>query len=315
MSIMIVGLDNSGKTSVLNSLTSMNKQEQSQNISRASAELVDSSSDHMLTQLAPNHVTTYDEQSYDQDTPLMDVDKTNRLQMLYDSSSDINMPTNLGLDKGFASNVGPNILPTVGYNYERIQYKNATITVLDLSGQSRYRNLWQEFYNGVDAIVFVIDSSDLIRFVVARDELETLLSHPYFSTLSSKSNNNRQPKEAGSSPSNMQQKQITICQGKLIQAPLEINMSAGRGIDRFKKRISKGELNLRQRLKVPILFLANKTDLPHSVETEVIVKALNLNQLPIDRHPWLIQATSVTQNQGIGEAFDWLVSQLLYVGN
>lgn len=194
---------------------------------------------------------------------------------------------------------------TVGYNYERIQYKNLSLVILDFSGQNKYRGLWQEFYNCVDGIVFVIDSSDLIRLVVVRDELENMLSHPFFGTLENNSNHrNTNVKMASSSTTTsdplLTQKQISVSQGKLIQSPLE------RGSQQHHQHQQEQQS---VRCKVPILFLANKTDLANSVDTEVIIKALNLQQLPSDRHPWSIQATSVKLNQGISEAFDWLIGQ------
>ncbi|XP_053733604.1 ADP-ribosylation factor-like protein 6 isoform X7 [Synchiropus splendidus] len=46
-----------------------------------------------------------------------------------------------------------------------------------MSGQSRYRNLWEHYYKESHAIIFVIDSSDKLRMVVAKEELDTLLNH------------------------------------------------------------------------------------------------------------------------------------------
>jgi ADP-ribosylation factor-like protein 6 len=37
--------------------------------------------------------------------------------------------------------------------------------------------LWEHYYPDADVIIFVIDSSDKLRISVAKDELETLLSH------------------------------------------------------------------------------------------------------------------------------------------
>lgn len=80
-----------------------------------------------------------------------------------------------------------------------------SFTVFDMSGQSRYRNLWEHYYKykthhsshmktrdskmtvsiitflvllrESHAIIFVIDSSDKLRMVVAKEELDTLLNH------------------------------------------------------------------------------------------------------------------------------------------
>ncbi|KAG5215712.1 hypothetical protein JEQ12_001288 [Ovis aries] len=53
-----------------------------------------------------------------------------------------------------------------------------SFTVFDMSGQGRYRNLWEHYYKEGQAIIFVIDSSDKLRMVVAKEELRTLLNHP-----------------------------------------------------------------------------------------------------------------------------------------
>lgn len=281
LSIMLIGLDSSGKTSLLNYLATINSCRSS---SRGQTVCKSSSSSQTLKQ---------------------------------DTTEDGAQSENQN-EEGLNRSSG-NILPTVGYNYERIQYRHLTFTVLDFSGQNRYRNLWQEFFNGVDAIVFVIDSSDLIRLVVVRDELETMLNHPYFISLTD-ANTDDIHDHRSFPPSLTQQRQITINQGKLIQSPLEtspnsVTARAPESADRsLSKRLtcaaSSGADSSRRRNKVPILFLANKCDLANSVDTEVIIKALNLNQLPVDRHPWSIKATSVSSNQGIVEAFDWLVFQL-----
>ncbi|KAG8227318.1 hypothetical protein J437_LFUL006759 [Ladona fulva] len=47
-----------------------------------------------------------------------------------------------------------------------------------MSGQGRYRNLWENYYNDCHGIIFVVDSSDTLRLVVVRDELDLLLNHP-----------------------------------------------------------------------------------------------------------------------------------------
>ena len=46
-----------------------------------------------------------------------------------------------------------------------------------MSGQGRYRSLWEQYYREAEAVIFVIDSSDKIRIEVAKNELHTLLQH------------------------------------------------------------------------------------------------------------------------------------------
>ncbi|XP_076447731.1 ADP-ribosylation factor-like protein 6 [Babylonia areolata] len=70
------------------------------------------------------------------------------------------------------------IVPTVGFNVERFTSKSLAFTAFDMSGQGRYRNLWEHYYRECHGIIFVIDSSDKLRMVVAKDELDLLLQHP-----------------------------------------------------------------------------------------------------------------------------------------
>ena len=46
-----------------------------------------------------------------------------------------------------------------------------------MSGQGRYRSLWESYYRDVQAIIFVLDSTDKVRMCVARDELATVLEN------------------------------------------------------------------------------------------------------------------------------------------
>lgn len=69
------------------------------------------------------------------------------------------------------------IVPTVGFNVDKFTSNNLTFTAFDMSGQGRYRNLWEHYYKDANGIIFVIDSSDSLRLIVAKEELELMLSH------------------------------------------------------------------------------------------------------------------------------------------
>ncbi|XP_029503926.2 ADP-ribosylation factor-like protein 6 isoform X3 [Oncorhynchus nerka] len=69
------------------------------------------------------------------------------------------------------------IVPTIGFNIEQFKSSSLSFTVFDMSGQSRYRSLWEHYYKESHAIIFVIDSGDKLRMVVAKEELDTLLNH------------------------------------------------------------------------------------------------------------------------------------------
>ena len=65
----------------------------------------------------------------------------------------------------------------MGFSVEEFAKGNLGFTVFDMSGQGRYRNLWEHYYKDCGGIIFTIDSCDKIRMCVARDELLTLLNH------------------------------------------------------------------------------------------------------------------------------------------
>jgi GTPase SAR1 family protein len=65
----------------------------------------------------------------------------------------------------------------VGFQVEEFSKNNINFTVYDMSGQGRYRVLWEHYYADVQAIIFVLDSTDRLRLAVAKEELEQLLAH------------------------------------------------------------------------------------------------------------------------------------------
>ncbi|XP_066249321.1 ADP-ribosylation factor-like protein 6 [Euwallacea similis] len=70
------------------------------------------------------------------------------------------------------------IVPTVGFSVEKFQNQNLAFTAFDMSGHGRYRDLWEHYYKDCHGIIFVIDSSDRLRLVVVKEELDLLLQHP-----------------------------------------------------------------------------------------------------------------------------------------
>lgn len=41
--------------------------------------------------------------------------------------------------------------------------RGLNLTVIDMSGASRYRSLWEKYFQDAQAIIFVVDSSDKLR--------------------------------------------------------------------------------------------------------------------------------------------------------
>jgi len=70
-------------------------------------------------------------------------------------------------------------IPTIGFNVEQVTpVPGLTLTVWDLGGQEKIRNLWRYYITGVDAIIWMIDSNDPSRFEESQSELQRMLSFP-----------------------------------------------------------------------------------------------------------------------------------------
>ncbi|XP_016953542.1 ADP-ribosylation factor-like protein 6 [Drosophila biarmipes] len=71
------------------------------------------------------------------------------------------------------------VVPTVGFMVEQFySMSGVSIKAIDMSGATRYRNLWEHQFKNCHGIIYVIDSSDRMRFVVVKDELDLVLQHP-----------------------------------------------------------------------------------------------------------------------------------------
>lgn len=66
-------------------------------------------------------------------------------------------------------------IPTIGFNVETIEYKLISFTLWDLGGRDKTRALWRHYYQGTQAFIFVVDSSDRERVENAREELTRVM--------------------------------------------------------------------------------------------------------------------------------------------
>ncbi|KAF4577115.1 hypothetical protein EYR40_009524 [Pleurotus pulmonarius] len=73
------------------------------------------------------------------------------------------------------------VVPTVAFNFRKVRKGNVTMKIWDVAGQPKFRTMWERYCNGVDAILFVVDSADTEKFNTARFELHQLLGHPSLS--------------------------------------------------------------------------------------------------------------------------------------
>ena len=132
------------------------------------------------------------------------------------------------------------IAPTVGFSVDAFSQYDIDFDVFDMSGQGRYRNLWDYYYKDVGAIMFVIDTADKLRMCVVKDELDAMLRN--------------------------------------ADVP-----------------------------RVPILFFANKMDLPQAFSRVECAQILKLEE--IRDKPWQIISSNALTGEGLDEGIAWLAER------
>jgi small GTP-binding protein len=75
-------------------------------------------------------------------------------------------------------------IPTIGFTVESVEYKNLKMTFWDVGGQKRLRTLWRHYYNGCDAVIWVVDSADRERMKESLEELQHVLTDDQLRTAS-----------------------------------------------------------------------------------------------------------------------------------
>ncbi|KAM3128400.1 ADP-ribosylation factor-like protein 6 [Paramecium bursaria] len=72
---------------------------------------------------------------------------------------------------------GEQVAPTVGYNNEEIERHNLKFEFIDMSGQQQYRDMWEQFAQKIDGVIFVIDASDQLRYTIMAHEFRSLYEY------------------------------------------------------------------------------------------------------------------------------------------
>ncbi|KAI9281988.1 ADP-ribosylation factor family-domain-containing protein [Sporodiniella umbellata] len=65
--------------------------------------------------------------------------------------------------------------PTIGSNVEEVEYKNLKFLMWDIGGQESLRSTWKTYYVDTQAVIMVIDSTDLNRLHLAEQELHQMM--------------------------------------------------------------------------------------------------------------------------------------------
>ena len=75
-------------------------------------------------------------------------------------------------------NFNEDMIPTVGFNMKKVTKGSVTIKLWDIGGQPRFRSMWERYCRGVNAIVYVVDASDIEKIEQSKKELFDLLTKP-----------------------------------------------------------------------------------------------------------------------------------------
>jgi len=68
-------------------------------------------------------------------------------------------------------------IPTLGFNVETLTHRTTVFTAWDVGGRDKVRPLWRHYYQGTDAVMFVVDSADRgDSLEAARDEFRRALN-------------------------------------------------------------------------------------------------------------------------------------------
>ena len=68
------------------------------------------------------------------------------------------------------------IPPTIGLNFAKIERKAGEFTFWDVGGQNVLRKIWDKYYSECNAVIFMIDGCDHIRFEEVSKTLDKMYS-------------------------------------------------------------------------------------------------------------------------------------------
>ncbi|KAG7096503.1 ADP-ribosylation factor-like protein 2 [Marasmius oreades] len=67
------------------------------------------------------------------------------------------------------------VSPTLGFNIKTFIHGKYTLNIWDVGGQRTLRPYWRNYFEQTDALVWVVDSGDLMRMRDCKEELHSLL--------------------------------------------------------------------------------------------------------------------------------------------
>lgn len=73
------------------------------------------------------------------------------------------------------------VAPTVGFSKINLKQGRFEVTIFDLGGGKRIRNIWRNYYAESYGVIFVVDSSDIERMEETKQAMIEVLKSPKIS--------------------------------------------------------------------------------------------------------------------------------------
>lgn len=73
------------------------------------------------------------------------------------------------------------VAPTVGFSKIDLKQGRFEVTIFDLGGGKRIRNIWRNYYAESYGVIFVVDSSDIARMEETKQAMIEVLNSPKIS--------------------------------------------------------------------------------------------------------------------------------------
>jgi len=74
-----------------------------------------------------------------------------------------------------------NTVPTVGFTSEQVPVGDSLVTLYDVGGGARIRDIWRNYFADVHGLVYVVDSSERARLAETRSALQVVFKDPLIS--------------------------------------------------------------------------------------------------------------------------------------
>lgn len=140
------------------------------------------------------------------------------------------------------------IPPTIGMNIAKIQLKGSRVIFWDLGGQKKMRSMWERYYAEANAIIFVVDSADLVRLEEAKLSFDSVCDNDWLSDVPVITIANKQDLPGALTPGDLAINFYSICDAADRTRVFAVNAMLGEGIeDCISAVVDEAMINARSR--------------------------------------------------------------------